>query len=376
MVYAGDKESEDIIRRALAGLGVDDAVFRRGGVQAAMTEAAKQPALKLLVVGVDDRVDLDAISKLISVCAPSTGVVVIGNPNDLSLYRHLREAGVAEYIFKPLVDSLVIKACQRALTGVAPREGSPLGEVVLFLGVRGGSGATTLAVRTAWELARSPRPVLLLDLQLKFGDVALQLDQTPNDALRVALQSVERVDELFIERGVIRVADRLDLMASLEPLNEPLQFSEDAVLALLEPLKRRYRYVVVDVPRASAALMPRVLQLPGAVVLVSDGRLVSARDVRRLREFLGRDGPDRSVMHILNRQGMPGDLPMQDFVRAAGCAPDIVVPYEREIAATCNMGVQAKPDCPELRRGLAPLLRRIAGLPIEDERPLLARLFA
>ena len=37
----------------------------------------------------------------------------------------------------------------------------------------------------------------------------------------------------------------------------------------------------------TTGLMPRAMQLPGTFVLVSDGRLASAREVRRWREMLG-----------------------------------------------------------------------------------------
>ncbi|HWA62779.1 MAG TPA: AAA family ATPase [Caulobacteraceae bacterium] len=377
LIYVNDKESEDVLRHALAGLGVTDGVFRNGGVEAALAEAPTLSAPKLLIVDAGADVDLSAVARLMGVSSPATSVVVLGELNDLSLYRHLRDLGVAEYIFKPLVSTLVSKACQRALAGAPARAGAPMGEAVMVLGVRGGVGATTIAVRTAWALARHPpRPVLMLDLQLRFGDAALQLDQAPNEALNEALQSIERVDELFIERGVIHVAEHLDLMASLAPLSAPPAFAEDAVLALMEQVRRRYRYVVVDLPPAQAALAPRLLQSPGVVVLVSDGRLVSARDVRRWRETLGADKAERTVLHVLNLAGGPGDLPLEDFTRAAGAAPDIVVPWSRQIAADCNLGLKARPDSLDLQRALAPLLSRIAGTPVEADRlPLLARLF-
>jgi len=376
LVYVRDKESEGVIRQCLLGLGVTDAVFRSGLVDGAIAEMSSQPALKLLIVDTGPEVDLAAVSKLLSACSPSTGVIVLGQSSDLSLYRHLRDAGVAEYIFKPLVSTLVAKACQRVLTGARGREGPPPGQLVSVMGVRGGAGATTIAVRTAWALSQSPpRPVLMLDGQFRFGDAALQLDAAPNDALSTALQSVERVDDLFLERGVIRVSDHLDLMATLAPLDQPPQFSEDAAITLIERVLRRYRYVVLDVPGMDAALMPRALQIPATIVLVSDGRLASARDVRRWREALGTGGPDRSILHLLNRQGSPGDLPAEDFARACGQAPDIVLPYSRDIAVAGNMGIRARPDCPDLQRGLAPLLERVAGRPAPHDRPLLARLF-
>ncbi len=361
LIYARDKESESVIRQCLVGLGVTDALFRPGGVKTATSEISNVGALQLLIVDADGQDPMASIPELMSACSPSTGVIVLGEADDLSLYRHLREAGVADYIFKPLVSSLVTKACSRILNGAHEREGPPSGQLVTVMGVRGGVGATTIAVRTAWELARAPRPVVMLDLQLRFGDAALQLDVAPNDALRIALESVERVDPLFIERGVIHVSDRLDLMASMAPLDKQPQFNEESVLQLLAQFQQHYRYVVLDVSNMTTGLMPRALQLPGTFVLVSDGRLASAREVRRWREVLGDDVPGRPVLHILNRHGSPGELPMDDFAKAAGRLPDMVIPFARDIAIASNLGIGARPDCPELQRGLAPLLQQVAG---------------
>ncbi len=78
------------------------------------------------------------------------------------------------------------------------------------------------------------------------GDAALQFDVTPHHALREALEHPERIDELFLERGVIRVTERLDLLASEEPLDYVTNYNEDALLALLDRLLHSYRYVFVD----------------------------------------------------------------------------------------------------------------------------------
>lgn len=376
MVFVRDAAAQDVIRRSLSELGVTDAVFAAGDIAAAIADGSNRSALQLLIVDLGGAADpLAQVSTLMDGCSPSTGVIVLGESNDLSLYRHLKDAGVSEYIFKPLVGALVTKACKRVLTGEHEREAAPVGQLVLVMGVRGGAGATSIAVRTALRLSQSPpRPVLLLDLYYRFGDAALQLDATPNMALCEALQSVERVDPLFIERGVIHVSDRLDLMASLDDLAHPLAFNEETLLTLIEHLQRRYRYVVVDVPGSHASLFLNVLKLPSTLLLVSDGRLASARDVRRWRAALGPDTPERRTLHILNRGGAPGALSVEDFTRAVGQAPDAVIAESREIALATNMGVHARPDCPELMRGLAPVFQHISGAPVEPQRSLLSRL--
>jgi pilus assembly protein CpaE len=215
----------------------------------------------------------------------------------------------------------------------------------------------------------------LLDLDIFGGDAALQLDSTPSHALTEALERPDRVDQIFLDRGTIHVTPRLDLLASLEPLGETLAIDEHAVLSLLDVLLNRYRYVFVDLPVAVASKLPQVLHLPSLCILVSDASLAAARDIARWREMLGPNLPDRTTIHILNQNGAAGSLPDDDFTRIVGAAPDIVVPYNREIEAATTLGIKGVRSCAPLRRSLAPIFRQLAGEEPEPAPSLLARLF-
>ena len=97
------------------------------------------------------------------------------------------------------------------------------------------------------------RWVLLIDLDLFNGDAALQLDAAPSHALAEAIEHPDHVDELFLERGVIHVTARLDLLASLEPLDGRVDVEESGLLSILQILLLRYRFVFIDVPASTCA---------------------------------------------------------------------------------------------------------------------------
>ncbi len=377
LVFAQDRDSEGVIRQSLADLNITDVTFLNGGINAAVSELARRVSPRLLIVDVGAVGDpLAKIKELANVCEPTTGLIVIGDSNDIGLYRDLKEAGVVEYFFKPLVRNLVARACGSILTGEPGKSAPRTGKLVLTLGVRGGVGATTIVGRCAWHLATErDRRILLIDLDAYSGDAALQLNAVPSHALREALEHPERVDDLFLERGVIHASPRLDLLASLESFVDVVPFGEDAVLNLLTNLLRRYRYVFVDVPGALAAQLTRVLHLPSVCLLVSDGRLVSARDVARWRKLIGPNTPDRSTIHILNKLGARGSLPIDQFVKAAGEAPDVTVPFEREIELSSGLGVGEIAKCESLTRALAPVFRDLVGAAPQEARTLLGRLF-
>lgn len=311
MVFTADRDSEGVIRVCLNNLSIANAEFFHGSVDTAIAQLAQHASPRLLIVDVSGIGDpVMQVNRLAEVCEPGTGVIAIGDSNDITLYRDLKHTGIVEYYFKPLVNTLITHTAEGILTGSVEERAARAGKLVFVLGVRGGVGATTIAASAAWHLAEiRRRKVLLIDLDLHSGDAALQLDATPTHALREALEHPERVDDLFLERATIHVTERLRLLSSLENLDDTVVPGEEAVLSLLGNLMRRYRYVFVDVPADIAPRLPRMLHMPSICLLVSNGSLVSARDVARWREIIGADKPERVTLHVLNENGAHGSLP-------------------------------------------------------------------
>lgn len=375
MVYTADPDASGVLRQALNGLSTPEAQFRLGGVSEALKDFKERPSPTLLVVDTSGEADPVArVRELVNCCDPSTSILVLGEINDIRLYRNILQAGARDYFFKPLVTALVGRACRAIMTGEDEADSARTGRLVCVIGVRGGCGATSIATRIAWRLSEAPRSVLLLDLDLQCGDSAMQFDVVPGHALSEALAQPERVDDLFLERGLIHITKRLDLLASLEPLSASARYDESAVLSLLERVLRRYRYVVTDIPALAATEMGRVLHMPGTLLLVSDGRLVSAREVARWREWLGENSAERTVLHVLNGQGAPGSLPPNDFVRVAGKAPDVVIPYAREVAANALLGLRKADQGQVMDRALDPIIAMLAGEAVRPARSLIRRI--
>ena len=378
MAFVLDPQTEDLVRRALGDLGVGDADLTRGSVETATQALARRKSPRLLIVdisGVEN--PLLRINELAEKCEPEVSIVIVGEINDILLYQELKAAGVSEYFFKPLALDALKRVCNRLLNGEGETlANSGTGRLVFVLGVRGGVGATTIAVNAAMRLAdKGQRWVMLVDLDVESGDAALQLAANPTDALHEALERPERVDRLFLERAALHVGDRLDLLASLDPYGRGPALRQDVVLALIEKLLQRYRFVFVDLPTASAANLARALQAPSTCVLVSSASLASARDLARWREWIGPNTPERRTMHVLNMSGAEGALPEAEFVRAVGLAPDVVIPYDRAIAAQASFGAKAAQKSSAMNRGLARLLRDLAGGTAEKPRSLLQRIF-
>ncbi len=376
-VFVADQESEGVIRESLAALGVQGAHFTAGDVTYAISALSKETSPQLLVVDISGISDpLSKVRDLADVCGPNISVIVIGDRNDIVFYREVKGMGTSEYFLKPLVRNLFTGTCKSILTPDGGSTATRSGKLVYVLGVRGGAGATTIATNLAWRLAETKRRhTILVDLDLQEGDAALQLDAQGNHALREALDHPERVDKLFLERGVKHVTDRLHLLCSLEPLSSPAKLSEEAFLWLLDKLLPRYRIAFVETAPSVATHITWALRLPSTCLLVTNPSLAGARDLARWTDILGPNTPDRNTVLVLNRPSAHGGLSVADFTRAAGREPDISIPYDRELAEAAPLGIKAMQKCKTFQRSLSRIVRDFTGEETEEQQSFLSRIF-
>ncbi len=376
MAFLLDADSEGVVRRSFADVGFIDAQVQRGSVDAAIDELSRRGSPRFLILDISGVGEpLPRIGRLAEVCDPGTEVIVVGERNDIVLYRDLKSVGVAEYFYKPLIGNVLSRTLVEISSGTRAQQPTRSGKLVIVLGVRGGVGATTVATNLAWYIAEIRQSgVLLLDLDLHAGDAALQLHAQPSHALREALDDPQRIDELFLERGVVTVGGRLGLLAGLEPLADRLAPNDDTVLLLLQKLLTHYRYVLVDLPAETALSLPALMHMPATLLLISDGSLAATRDVSRWRDLLGPNTPERNVLHVLNKKDTEGALPEEEMLRVIP-PPDIAIRFDRKILSASVLGTKSVQERSAIREGMAALALRLSGTAAEAERPLWKRIF-
>jgi pilus assembly protein CpaE len=376
MAYLLDADSEGVVSACFADVGFIDRDVMHGSIDTAIEELPRRSWPRFLIVdisGIDD--PLPRIGRLAEVCNLDTEVIVVGERNDIVLYRALKAAGVAEYFFKPLVGSLVSRVLGEIVSGGRNLQPSRSGMLVFVVGARGGVGATTVATSLAWYFAEiRQRRTLLLDLDLHAGDAALQLDVQPSHALREALGDPKRIDELFLDRGVMPVTERLGLLAANEPLSDRVVLNEDAVMQLLHKILAHYRYVLVDLPGEAALSVPKLLHMPSTLLLISDGSITAIREVARWRDFIGANTPERRLFHVLNKKNAVGALPEQEMLRVIP-PPDISIRWDRRIDSATALGTKTVQQCSAIRDGMAALSLRLSGATVDAVPSLWKRVF-
>jgi len=333
LAFVADADTEKMLHDCLAQLSLPQGTIMRGGVAKAVEVLGQQRSPEILIVDISGaHLPISQIHQLAEVCEPGVNVIAIGNRNDVGLYRDLVQAGVTDYVVKPLTAQLMAKALDpRAHTAHAGLIHKKLGKAVAVVGARGGVGTTTLAVNLAWYLShRQNRRVALVDLDLQNGDCALALNIKATSGLREALVNPHRVDTTLLERVMSPVGERLFVLSSEEPLDDDLRFTVDAVDTLVSALRDQFHYVILDVPRVPSAAYRRALEMADLRIIVADQTLRSVRDTVRLRSALrDGDGKHRNLI-VVNRHGEGGRhaVTLHEMQHVLEARPKVVLPFQ------------------------------------------------
>ncbi|MCY1648850.1 pilus assembly protein CpaE [Caulobacter sp. SL161] len=331
--FCARPETAALIEKAAADRRMSRAavIVRDGGLEAAVDYYQNQPTPSLVMVETLDGAQrlLHLLDSLAQVCDPGTKVVVVGQTNDIALYRELMRRGVSEYLTQPLGPLQVI----RAVGALYADPAAPFtGRQIAFVGAKGGVGASTLAHNFAWSMAEKMQSAtVLVDLDLAFGTAGLDFNQDPLQGVLDALSQPDRLDPVLMDRMMVRCADRLSLFAAPASLDDDYEFGADAFEEVTQKIRGAAPFVVLDLPHVWNAWSRRVLIGSDDLVVVATPDLASLRNAKNIIDLVKGSRPnDAPPRLVLNQVGVPGrpEIPVKDFGEALGVQPSLVLPFD------------------------------------------------
>jgi pilus assembly protein CpaE len=217
----------------------------------------------------------------------------------------------------------------------------------------------------------------MVDLDFNHGGLSLALDQKAAPGLREALENIQRVDQLFLERTLVHVDSRMALLSCEEPLEYAVKFESRSYDELIGHLVKLFHYVVVDVPRGAGPNFQHALRNATVRILVIDPTLAAVRHAIRLLKMVGADDIGRQTIVVLNRRWAPGDgdLAIKDIEKAINRRIDVTVPYGKNVLVVAeNSGELVAAKNSPVTEALSELVHELSGRP-PLKPSLLARLF-
>lgn len=346
LAYLLDDVTEDVLQQVIVERRLSGAIIRRGGIAAALSETGSTdyPEVMIVDVGANETAVAD-VSALAAACGGASRIIVLGDVNDVQLYRDLIGAGASEYLLKPVGRFQLIAALLESQPAqTQAKQAKKLGEQIVVLGARGGVGSTTAAISIAAGLsANAHKRVALVDLDLQFGTVALALNLGAGRGLREALEQPARIDSLFIERVMERINDNLFVLGAEEPLEEEIGVDLAAPSLLLHELRDRFDCVVIDLPRGAGMFQRQILSEAAKVVILAELSLPAVRDAIRWSGLVRDSAPTAQVMFAVVEKtaGKTAKISPGDFARSVGQPVAAILPWDAAAAALA--AGQAKP---------------------------------
>ncbi|WP_350336048.1 AAA family ATPase [Coralliovum pocilloporae] len=335
-----------------------------GGLAAAIELFLGSPTPNLVIIettSTHDKLLID-LEQLAEVCDPGTKVVLIGQTNDVQLYRELIRRGISEYIVAPLNLVEVVQLISELYTG---RDTDPVGKVISFIGAKGGVGASTIAHNVAWSIARNfNNNVVIADLDLPFGTAGLDFNLDPVQGMGDVIAHPDRVDDVLIDRLLSKCADNLSLLAAPATLDRTYDFEEMVFDPLLEVIQGNVPLTVLDVPHSWNAWTNRVLLASDEIAIVAAPDLGNLRNAKNLIDQLRQMRPNDQKPHlIINQQGVPKrpEIGADDFADAVGIEPVAVIGFDPHLFGQASNNGQMLAEV-DPKAGAAAQLETLASI--------------
>jgi pilus assembly protein CpaE len=273
---------------------------------------------------------------------PQVAVILLCPTLDFRLLARATGAGVREVI--PATDEAAIaEACRywqhHPAPAAARRRRS--GRIVTVVASRDGSGKTVLATNLAVVLGTEHRRVCLLDLDLRFGDVASALRLRPQRSLVDAVQADRgTLDAAAVAALVTPFRPGLDCILAPVGPGEPERVRPELVGDLLAVLPSIYDYIVVDTPAELSATVLCALDAADHHLLVTTPEIPALRSLRRTLDILDLLAYSRRTRWVvLNRASARTGLSVSDVEDAVRGPVAASIPASQDVPASVNRGV-------------------------------------
>jgi pilus assembly protein CpaE len=318
--------------------------------------------------------------------APDRPIVMLTAASRNGFVRHAFEAGADDVVTLPADDDGAPAAAAELLFAldkvIARRDGGvtagsgAVASLVCVLGPKGGIGKTLTTANLAVALALEGRKVVVVDLDLQFGDVGLSLGLTPHRTIYDLVKSGGSLDAEKVEAYLTPHPSGLRvLMAPVRPDQAgavTIEFLRD----LYALLRASNDFVIVDTP---PGFMPEVIASIDAsthVCIVGTLDSLSLKNTKLGLETLDLMGyGSERIAMVLNRADSKVGVTQEDVTAIVGRSADILVPSHRDIARSVNEGtpvVLARPRS-DVARAFRTLAEHYAGKPAAAKSSVLKR---
>lgn len=344
------------------------------GQEAVGIAADAQP--EIVLAAVNEPVDeaLATIEQLIA-ALPTVQVVAYSDASDMRVIRRIMQVGVRDLLPLPLEPDDLLAALGQLEAAVpraagshaAPHAGEPIepmartaGTVLTVFGAKGGIGKSTIATNLAASIAAySDQTVLIMDMDTRFGDIAIMLDMEPRYTISDLAQHAGGLTRETFRASLTEHESGAYVLAAPKHPSEWSNVTAEQMQEIVRFAARMFDYVILDTPGTFNDIVATSIEVADKVLVVSSLDMSSIKDTIHMLDLLEAEGfPLDRLLLVINQVNRATTVKASDVPQIVHQDVFWQIPYDEHVLLSNSIGqpiVLAKP-----KSGAAKELRGLA----------------
>ncbi len=274
---------------------------------------------------------------------PGVPIIVLSTSSPNGFLRRAFDAGAADMALFPQSKEQLRFAMSKAIAR-SPRkaleERAADGRLICVLGPKGGTGKTLTSCNLAVALALAGQKVMIIDLDLQFGDVALCLGLPPEKTMYDLAISGGALDSEKLHDYVMGHDTGVEVLLAPARPDQASAITIDLLRDILVVARGRYDFVIADTPPGFTAEVIATIDASSDLVMVGTLDSLSLKNTKLGLETLGlMDYDPKKIQLVLNRADTRVGISQHDVVMVLGAEPNVFIPSDREIPRSVNEGI-------------------------------------
>jgi pilus assembly protein CpaE len=297
--------------------------------------------------------------RLIREDLPSMSVVLAFSRRPDASLRDIVSTGAIDLLQLPVEDKELAEAIQRGIelaeqarpvtttapaVHAAPATADGPGTVFTIASATGGCGKTFYATNLAYFLTRyTQKRVCIVDLDLQFGEVSTAMRLRPKYTIFDALQRDDTDEsdlQSHIEEYTVTHETGVSVLAAPREPSEADRITPPDITKVLEAVRQRFDYVIVDTPPALAETVLVAFDMSDMLYVMATLDLPSVRNMSVFLSTLDRlKVPTDHVRLILNKAETDVGIDVEQVTKLFPQGFESVLPYAKEVSRSINLGM-------------------------------------
>ena len=273
---------------------------------------------------------------------PQMIVIMLCSQQTPAFLINAMRVGVREVLPSPAGREALEAAVMRAETKLGLRNAQRSGRIVAFVSCKGGSGSTFLAANLGHQLGGQGKKVLLIDLNLQFGEAVLTVhDRKATTDIAEVARNITRLDASFLSASTVPVTSHFEILAAPDDPAQSLQIKPEHLDAILNLAVNQYDFILLDLSKVLDDLTIKALDRAHNVFLVVQTTLPHVRNANRLLSVFRSLGyPPEKIELLVNRFFRNSEIGLDELRASLGITRMRTIPNGyKEVTRAVNQGM-------------------------------------